>query len=154
MSSIYGRQRESEISIYRAITNRVDKEYVEGRQYRFITFQSCSNNANKAIKYKDGNDNAFYTISLPKSWRNGLSLTESSPDNIRNTEYLIIPFTRFELESIYDRMDESTSEKLIDNSQSSVIETKYYRMKLSNEVFYEDKDGLEWFNFKQPEIIS
>ena len=60
MSTHYGSKREGELELFRGVNLCTNNEYTIGEWYRFITFQSCSTNMNKAASYMNGVEKAFY----------------------------------------------------------------------------------------------
>ena len=94
LTSYYGKIRDKEVTLFRGVGFRTDTEYKLNKNYRFITFQTWSTNINIAARYLEGEDNAFYTIHLPKNWQNGFYIREKSnskneePIEGQNYEYL------------------------------------------------------------------
>ena len=59
-----GGKWEADVEVFRAHNIRNIDNYIVGKSYRFITFQSCSVNMNVAASYLNGSDSTFYTINI------------------------------------------------------------------------------------------
>ena len=92
-----GSKRKDELILYRVVGIQPDIEYEVNKNYRFITFQSCSNSLIEITKYMDGIPQSIYTIIAPEYWRNVFYIHKYGGSNKNRKEYLILPYTSFEM---------------------------------------------------------
>ena len=99
MSYKYGGARNESYHLYRGLSLWTDNQYKIGSNYRFISFQNCSTDPNFITTYMSGESNVVFEIDVPEHWKNGFFLKRRGEENIRRREFLIVPFTRFTMNS-------------------------------------------------------